>query len=246
MSCRRLCSGFIAVLFVCTASSGAQAQGKTLYVTVEGQWHRGTLLNANPRGVAVDTDAGKLQLRFHTDSTVTMRGTGDAGFLAVGAVVQVSGQLNGKTLEDADVSVHVNPKATAKPGIVRHSSNTKDFSIKGRVTSLNPLTVRTIDMVRMEVKSQGIGIPSPPTSAGKLLTVALKNPTPESVPLVLAYNLRLAEQGDPISVFVADKKPGYVRNATITKTEPLKSKAAVLAEKREKEQEKKKGKDEQK
>jgi hypothetical protein len=211
-----------AAAWYCLLTEGA---AQTFNYSIPGNTYQGTLADASRGGVVIESDGSKFPVRLDRATQITIYGVGDAGFLRPGMTVTVSGEFHAErqSIEESDISVHLNPRLTARQGVTTMNTDSRRLSIKGVVTSLEPLAIKTIDLVRVQVKSGVAGLTMPPTAAGKLLMVKLRNPNPQQVTLLLGNNLGLAQAGDPVSVFIARERPGVAYSLNVTRTEPLDS-----------------------
>lgn len=202
---------------------------QTLYSPVQGRTVRGEVKSVSRAGLVMEAEGRTGPVLVDRNTRVTVYGRGDPGFVRPGVNVWIEGAIRpGNVVVQADLSVHLNPRATASQQIVSLRSDSDEFNFNGVIVSLNPLVVKMTDWVELEVREGGVGVASPPVE-GFAAAVQLKDQNPKDVALILGNSLALAQPGDSISAFYEVKRPNVARWVRVTRKEPLDSKELANA-----------------
>lgn len=223
----------LALLSLVTATT-IQAQG--FAYSVRSQTYQGEIKEVRGNTIIWESDGKTGPIPYDRATTLTVSGTGDAGFVTPGAVVTISGTLRpDKSIIGASMSVHANPKETGQAVRVTVSEADPQIRVKGQIVSFEPLTIKAIDgisMTQASQQNQRAGAMAPP-AYGVVLQVKLRDPKPETVGLILGSAPRLIAAGDTATVTVREDRPKVASAISIRKTEPLKSGRKKPEEKKE-------------
>lgn len=187
---------------------------------------QGEITEVRGRTLMWESDGKSGPIPYDQSTRLTVYASGDPGFVVPGAVVSVSGTLRpDQSVIGASLTVHVNPAQTAAmPGIARVNSSDPQINVKGRLVSLDPLAIKTIDGISMSTGQQQnqAGAVVPPIY-DTVLKVKLRDPKPASVSLVLGSAPQLIAAGDRVTVTVAQNRPNVASAISVRKSDVLKS-----------------------
>ena len=218
-------------------ASTAAAQGRYLQTqrnvqtkTVEGE----VKAVQGPRVIVdVDGQTGPIPVDRNTQLNVTARG--DAGFLTPGAVVVVSGTLRPDgTVAGGWFTLHPNAQETVTPTTRKVNAADPQVTVAGRLVSLEPFVIRTIDPIAVVRPDEtnvgafapgGIDVSTAGAKSDLTLTVKLRDGKPKDVSMNLGSALALVEPGDTASMTFREDNPRAAWRVSIRKAEPMKSEA---------------------
>ena len=193
---------------------------------------QGTVVSVSRRGIVMEVDGKQGPVPMNRNTTIRVEATGDPGFVRKGAVVTVNGAVAGKSsLTNASITVHMNPRQTARQRTRIVSKHASEMTITGVIVSLNPLVINATDLIEMEVgnANSSVGIVVPPVSPGKI-QVQPSQATKERVNLSLGNAINLIAAEDRITYYYRQGRPNLAERVIVRKQEPLKSPAAKAKE----------------
>ncbi len=227
-SCGRLAwwTRFLLLLFMCCFTGIAKP------VSAENKYVNGTMNKFVRGGLVIDKDGKEVPIRVGPKTTVNINAKGDLGFLAVGRVVEVKGPPDkNNVMKDVVLTVHLSPNQTARPTTLQRTVGptipvgTQARAFNGVVTSMDPLTVKTIDRFKiLHIDPHGRAVGETFIKAGNFVRIELKNPKAKTIQLRLGYNSKLVVPGDRVLAYFTQTTGEIARRVTVTVQKQLSSK----------------------